>query len=73
MLVEGGPKIHSVFLARNFADVIYRYRGPENLGTGLPSALNSLLAPTDSPGSNITLIEAVRLGPDLLERFEIKV
>jgi len=73
LLVEGGPKIHSVFLARNFADVIYRYRAPENLGTGLPSALNSLLAPTCSSRSNITLIEAVRLGPDLLERFEIKV
>lgn len=73
LLVEGGPKIQSVFLARNFVDVIYRYRAPQNLGAGIPSALNSLLAPKRLSGSNIALIEAVRLGPDLLERFEIKV
>ncbi len=73
LLVEGGPKIHSVFLARNFVDVIYRYRAPQNLGAGLPSALNLLLAPTGLSRSNIVLIEAAWLGPDLLERFEIEV
>jgi diaminohydroxyphosphoribosylaminopyrimidine deaminase/5-amino-6-(5-phosphoribosylamino)uracil reductase len=73
LLVEGGPKMHSVFLAQNFVDVIYRYRAPQKLGAGLPSALNSFLVPAGSSSPNIALIEAARLGPDLLERFEIKV
>ncbi len=73
LLVEGGPKIQSVFLARNLVDVIYRYRAPQKLGAGLPSALSALLAPTGSTKSNMTPVEAAWLGPDLLERFEIKV
>lgn len=73
LLIEGGPKIHSAFLARNLADVIYRYRAPHILGAGLPSALNALFRPMGSTGPNIIFAEGAQFGPDLLERFEIKV
>ena len=73
LLVEGGPKIHSAFLARNLVDVIYRYRAPQSLGGGVLSALNSLFTAAGTPGPNIEFIEGARLGPDLLARFEIKV
>ncbi len=73
LLVEGGPKIHSAFLARNLADVIYLYRAPQSLGGGVLSALSSLFTAAGTPGPNIEFIEGAQLGPDLLERFEIKV
>jgi diaminohydroxyphosphoribosylaminopyrimidine deaminase/5-amino-6-(5-phosphoribosylamino)uracil reductase len=73
VLVEGGPKIHSAFLARDLADVIYRYRAQQNLGAGLQSALNALFTAAGTCGPNIEFIESSRFGPDLLERFEIKV
>jgi diaminohydroxyphosphoribosylaminopyrimidine deaminase/5-amino-6-(5-phosphoribosylamino)uracil reductase len=73
LLVEGGPKIHRAFLARGVVDVIYRYRAPHSLGSGLPSALNSLFTPSGTPGPHITFAAGVQVGPDLLESFEIKV
>ena len=73
LLVEGGPKMHSAFIARNAVDVIYRYRAPKKLGRGFSSALNAILASDGMTGSNMSLVETRMLGPDLLERFEAKV
>jgi diaminohydroxyphosphoribosylaminopyrimidine deaminase/5-amino-6-(5-phosphoribosylamino)uracil reductase len=73
LLVEGGPKIQSAFLARGLADLVYRYRAPQTLDEGLVSGLGTLFTSTGSPGPKVTLIAKAQYGPDLLERFEIKV
>jgi len=71
ILVEGGPEVQRSFIAAGAADMVYRYRAPHALGTGLLGAVSDLVAGAGSPVGNVEVLEPLRLGPDLLETYRI--
>ena len=72
VLVEGGPTLHSSFLAQGLADVIHLYRAPLLIGAGGKPAISPLAAWALSGAPRLRLIERTLLGPDVLESFAVE-
>jgi diaminohydroxyphosphoribosylaminopyrimidine deaminase/5-amino-6-(5-phosphoribosylamino)uracil reductase len=67
VLVEGGPQLQSAFIAARTVDLVYRYLAPRRLGSGVASSVGGLIAEIGAPESTMAL------GPDLLERYRVRV
>jgi len=73
LLVEGGSRVHRAFAAGGFADLIYRYVAPHELGRGVPSGLTELLLDAQTPGRKVEWLARLALGPDHLESYRVRV
>jgi diaminohydroxyphosphoribosylaminopyrimidine deaminase/5-amino-6-(5-phosphoribosylamino)uracil reductase len=71
LLVEGGAGVHAAFLDRGLADRLEVFSSPMMLGDAGHSAIGALAALTLEEAPQFRRLESLRLGPDLLESFEI--
>ena len=72
LLVEGGASVHASFIDRGYVDLLELFRGSMALGaSGVPS-IDALAAFTLDEAPRFIRTEVQRLGPDILESFEVR-
>ena len=70
LMVEGGSRVASSFIAADLADEVWLFRGPEAIGAGGIAALDALPLSEITQSPRLKLRASETLGKDTLSIYE---